>query len=102
MFLITEMYQVFLRHWREYALDGRRVRASWAGGADALGRRFARALDALERNRGGRFPEFQDRVIGLMNEMQAFMGEHPLIAARRPALRPGRPSGGGPRPGEDR
>ena len=77
MFVITQMYHVFLRHWREYARAGRSTRAAWAGDADALGRRFARALDALERHRGERFAEFQERLVTLMGETQTFMHEHP-------------------------
>jgi len=87
MFIITQMYHVFLRHWREYAREGRDARAPWAGDADALGRGFARALDALERHRGERFPEFQERLVALMSEMQTFMKDHALIGNRRPAQR---------------
>ena len=84
MFIITQMYHVFLRQWRQYAHDGRRARAPWAGDADALGRSFARALDALERNRGERFPEFQERLVALMNDMQTFMGQHPAAGGSHP------------------
>ncbi len=102
MFIITQMYHVFLRHWREYAAEGRSARAVWVADADAMGRRFARALDSLERHRGERFPEFQERLVSLMSEMQTFMNDHALIGNRRPELRSGPPGAQGARDGEDR
>jgi hypothetical protein len=77
VFLITQMYHVFLGHWREYARGARGARAAWARDAEALGRRFEGGLNALERHRGERFPEYQDRLVALMHEMQSFMREHP-------------------------
>ena len=77
MFVITEMYHVFLGHWRRYAEQARGTHPEWFPRGDERAKRFARALDELERNRGDRFPELQARLLDLMTEMQTFMREHP-------------------------
>jgi hypothetical protein len=77
VFVITEMYRVFLGHWRAYVRASRRARPGAFGWRDRRGRALARAIARLERSRGEGFDEARARVVALVSEMQAFMRDHP-------------------------
>ena len=84
MFVITEMYRVFLGRWRDYVRAARVAHPEWFGRRDERGRALSRALDALEGCRREDAPRMQARVVALMSEMQAFMREHPPPAPPDP------------------
>lgn len=77
MFVIPEMYRVFLGRWRAYVRASRRAHPERFGWRDRRGRALARAIAQLERSRDEGFAEAQARVVALLSEMQAFMREHP-------------------------
>ncbi len=77
VFVITEMYRVFLSHWQDYVRAARRVNPEWFGRRDERGRALARAIDALDGCLSEDAPKAQSEVIALMSEMQAFMRDHP-------------------------